>query len=275
MVSRRLTSIAVGCFSVGVASPAFGQVSDERVWQQFLQWLPSAPPTDVPAPIYAQYRARLVAAGTLEGDADKELAVIRNMMRTRLEARRLMLNNIYSSPAPGFRTKPNALVVSTVEGRKPGRALDVGTGQGRNAVFLAIEGWEVTGFDISDVGLAIATSSAERAGVRINAVLQSREQFDFGVAKWDLIVISYETIPLQTPGYVRRLRDSLRSGGLIVIETFASNEGAFSRRSVDVDPGQLLRAFDGFRILHFQDTVAMPDWAKEKARLARLVAEKP
>jgi len=43
---------------------------------------------------------------------------------------------------------------------------------------------------------------------------------------------------------------------------------------VDVDPERLLRAFDGFRILHFEDTIAMPNWGKEKTRLARFVAEK-
>jgi hypothetical protein len=43
---------------------------------------------------------------------------------------------------------------------------------------------------------------------------------------------------------------------------------------VDVDPARLLRALDGFRILHFEDTVATPDWGKVNTRLARLVAKK-
>jgi 2-polyprenyl-3-methyl-5-hydroxy-6-metoxy-1,4-benzoquinol methylase len=47
---------------------------------------------------------------------------------------------------------------SVVRGRKPGKALDIGIGEGRNAIFLATQGWEVTGFDISDVGVR----SAER-----------------------------------------------------------------------------------------------------------------
>jgi len=270
---RMLTLIALGYLLVGPTGLTFAQTPEERVWQQFLQWLPTAPPTDTPAPIYAQYKARLVAAGASEADADKQLAIIRQMMRTRPEGRRMMFNNIYLS-APGFNTKPNALLVSAVKGRKPGRALDVGMGQGRNAVFLAVEGWDVTGFDISDEGLKIARKDAERVGAKINAVLQSREEFDFGAAQWDLIVITYETIPLETPSYVKRLKDSLRPGGLIVIESFASDSGSFNRRSVDIDPGQLRRAFDGFRILRFEDTVAMPDWAKENARLVRFIAEK-
>ena len=184
-----------------------------------------------------------------------------------------MFNNVYSNE-PGFNTKPNALLVAAVSGRRPGRALDVGMGQGRNAVFLAVEGWNVTGFDISDVGLEVAKKNAARVGVKINAVLKSRENFDFGTAQWDLIVITYEIIPLETMSYGTRLRNSLRAGGLIVIETTASDAGQPLTRSVDVDPARLLRALDGFRILHFEDTVAMPDWGKEKTRLARLVAEK-
>jgi SAM-dependent methyltransferase len=270
---RTPISIAIGCFVVGHVGLAFAQSSDEQVWQQYLQWLPSLPPTDSVALIYAQYRTRLVAAGVSEAEADKQLAVIRKMSRSRPEARRIMFNNIYSNE-PGFNTKPNALLVSAVSGRKPGRALDVGMGQGRNAVFLAVEGWNATGFDISDVGLEVVKKNAARIGVKVNTVLKSREEFDFGVAQWDLIVITYETIPLETPTYIERLRESLRAGGLIVVETTASDAGQPLTRSVDVDPRRLLRSFDGFRILHFEDTVAMPDWGKEKTRLVRFVAEK-
>jgi SAM-dependent methyltransferase len=270
---RVLTSVAIGTFILGHAGLAFAQAPDERVWQQFLKWLPSAPPTDGVAAIYAAYRKHLLAGGASGADADNQLAVIRMMSRTRPEARRIMFNNVYSNE-PGFNTKPNALLVSAVSGRKPGRALDVGMGQGRNAVFLAAEGWNVTGFDISDVGLEVARKNAARVGVKINTVLKSREEFDFGVAQWDLIVITYETIPLETPSYAKRLRDSLRVGGVIVVETTASDTGQPLTRSVDVDPERLLRAFDGFRILYFEDTIAMPDWGKEKSRLARFVAEK-
>jgi SAM-dependent methyltransferase len=270
---RTLTSIAIGCFVVGHVGLAFAQSSDEQVWQQYLQWLPSIPPTDSVGQIYAQYRTRLVAAGVSEAEADKQLAVIRKMSRSRPEARRIIFDNIYSND-PSFNTKPNALLVSAVSGRKPGRALDVGMGQGRNAVFLAVEGWNVTGFDISNVGLEVAKKNAARVGVKINTVLRSREEFDFGTAQWDLIVITYETIPLETPSYAKRLRDSLRVGGLIVVETTASDAGQPLTRSVDVDPERLRRAFDDFRVLHFEDTVAMPDWGKEKTRLARFVAEK-
>ena len=264
-----------GCVPVGHASPASARSSDERVWQEYLQWLPSAPPAENAGPIYDEYRRRLLAAGVAEKDVAGQLSVIRKMSRTRPEARRIMFNNIYSNPnASGFITRANALLVCAVKGCRPGSALDVGVGQGRNAVFLAVQGWSVTGFDISDAGLEVAKANAARVGVQIDTVLKSREEFDFGTAQWDLIVITYETIPLETMSYVARLRDSLRPGGLLVVETTASDAGQRLTRSVDVDPAWLLRALDGFRILHFEDTVATPDWGKVDTRLARLVAKK-
>ena len=50
----------------------------------------------------------------------------------------------------GFNQKPNALLVSVVKARPAGTALDVGMGQGRNAVFMATQGWSVTGVDTAD-----------------------------------------------------------------------------------------------------------------------------
>ena len=55
--------------------------------------------------------------------------------------------------------------MDAVQGRKPGRALDIGMGQGRNAVFLATQGWDVTGFDPSTEAVRIAKANADKSGV--------------------------------------------------------------------------------------------------------------
>src|SRR5262249_13648465 len=67
----------------------------------------------------------------------------------------------------GFNPKPNAFLVEAVKQSKPGTALDVGMGQGRNALYLAKQGWEVTGVDISAVALAQAQEEARRQGVKL------------------------------------------------------------------------------------------------------------
>lgn len=248
--------------------------SDAQIWQAWLAWLPTAPPTDRPAPMFAHYRTKLLDAGASEADATNQLSIIQHMMRTKTDGWQVMFNNIYASPTPGFSTDPNTLLVSAVAGRTPGRALDVSTGQGRNAVFLAIQGWDVTAVDISDEGLKLAAANAEHAGVQIRTVLASIDAFDFGTALWDLIVVTYVPVPLASPAYVTRISNALRPAGLLVVESFASDATAQGRRPVDIDPADLQRAFADFRLLHVADTVAMPDWEKEATRLVRLIAEK-
>ena len=81
-------------------------------------------------------------------------------------------NRVYSSSQPIFNNSPNALLVDAVRGRRPGTALDLGMGQGRNALFLAQQGWTVTGVDISDVALSQARLQAEkldRKSTRLNS----------------------------------------------------------------------------------------------------------
>ena len=79
----------------------------------------------------------------------------------------------------------------------PGGRSTSGLGQGRNSVFLALKGWDVTGFDASDEGIAIAQRNAARAGVKINALRETEAAFDYGADQWDLIVFTYE--PFRSP----------------------------------------------------------------------------
>ena len=78
-----------------------------------------------------------------------------------------------------FNHNPNAFLVECVRNRKPGKALDVGMGSGRNALYLASHGWDVTGFDIADVGVVQARKKAKKLGVRLNALVKSDSDFDF------------------------------------------------------------------------------------------------
>jgi SAM-dependent methyltransferase len=270
-------SVAVVVLLAALMLPGHSQAqpSNEAIWQQFLQWLPSAPPVDSPGALFNQYRSHLISAGASAAEAARQLDIIRRLHRERPDAWRVMFNNIYSSSTPGFSMQPNALLKSTVEGRKPGRALDIGMGQGRNSVFLAMKGWDVTGFDISDEGLAVTRKNAERAGVKLNAIRETDEAFDYGSERWDLIVFMYEPFPITSPAYVERLRRSMRSGALIVIESTAQDATTFNWRSTGIDPGQLLATFKDFRLLHFEDTVAVSDWSgRARTRIVRKVAEK-
>jgi SAM-dependent methyltransferase len=258
-----------------VSATPQAQPSSDVIWKQFLEWLPSAPPVESPSILYDQYRALLIKKGALPEEADRQLEIILRAHRERPDAWRVMFNNIYKSAKGGFVTEPNALLIATVEGRAPGRALDIGMGQGRNSVFLALKGWDVTGFDMSDEGIATARRNAERAGVKLNALLQNEDAFDYGTSQWDLIVFMYEPFPITSAAYVERLRRSMRPGGIIVIEGFSEAESTKNRPATAIDPGRLLTAFKDFRLLHYQDLVTRPDWGGQKPRsVVRMVAER-
>jgi len=278
--SRRLIVLSlfalIPALSLTSWANAQAQPSHEEMWKAFLEWLPKAPNIDgPPSALFNTYRDLLIKAGISTQEADQRVDVLRRLHRERPDAWRVMFNNIYTSKKPGHATEPNALLISTVEGRKPGRALDIGMGQGRNSVFLALKGWDVTGFDLSDEGIATARRNAERADVKINAIRGTEDAFDYGAEQWDLIVFVYEPFPITTAAYVERLHRSLRAGGIIVIEGFSEEATAKDRPITAIDPARLLPAFKDFRLLHYQDVVGTPDWGGPKPRrLVRMVAEK-
>ena len=75
----------------------------------------------------------------------------------------------YSHPGHVWSGRPNVQLVAHVQGLAPGRAIDVGCGEGGDAIWLARQGWTVTGADISPVGLAKAAAHAQEAGSDVAA----------------------------------------------------------------------------------------------------------
>jgi SAM-dependent methyltransferase len=160
-----------------------------------------------------------------------------------------------------------------VRGRPPGNALDLGMGQGRNALYLAQLGWDVTGVDISDVGITRAKEQAARLGVKLDARLQSADEFDFGKDRWDLVTVIY----FSPRPYVARIRESLKPGGLVLVECVHQDTLQHQRfgGGVVFETNELLKTFDAFRILHYEDVAAAPDWGEARiARVVRLLAQK-
>jgi hypothetical protein len=108
MPSRRFFLAASVATAIGFASGADAQTSNEAVWQQFTDWLESAPQFDGPREMYNKYRAGLVANGASNSEADRQMDVIERLMRERPDAYRAMFNNIYRTDNPVFSTQPNA-----------------------------------------------------------------------------------------------------------------------------------------------------------------------
>lgn len=248
---------------------------EEGAWTHFLAYLRTAPPLPGPQEVLQHYGRTLAAEGMAQPEVQQRIGALLGMMRQRTDAWPLLFDRIYASGAPNVAGAPNALLLASVEGRPPGRALEVAVGHGRNAVALAARGWEVTGIDVSEEGLSAARTAAERAGVRLSLHRQDDESFQFGTAAWDLIAVVYGPVSITAPRYVQRLYEALAPGGLVVVESFASEKDAPRRRPVDIDPKELLQVFAPFRIARFEDFDGVSEWDPQPTRLVRLVAQKP
>src|SRR6476469_237173 len=93
----------------------------------------------------------------------------------------------YSEPdGTKWSGRPNGRLVAEVAGLAPGRALDVGCGEGADAIWLARHGWTVTAIDISDVAISRAREVAERAGDAVDWVCGDALQTPFPARSFDL-----------------------------------------------------------------------------------------
>jgi len=176
-------------------------------------------------------------------------------------------NNLYKNGIPFLGNAPNAFMARMIEGHKPGRALDIGMGQGRNAIYLAEKGWQVTGIELAQEGIRATRAAASRKGVKIDAVMADALGYDYGTAKWDLIVATY--IHGVMTRIAERLRLSLRPGGLLVIEGFLYRPEAPSPTTgtpFGFRKNELLHSFEQLRILHYEDTTDRADWAPSRPR---------
>jgi SAM-dependent methyltransferase len=167
----------------------------------------------------------------------------------------------------------NKFLAEMIRGRKPGKALDIGIGEGRNALFLASQGWEVTGFDISDVGVQLAQQAAQKRGLKLEALVEDVDRFDYGKRRWDLVVGMY--MHTMITRNAAKIIDSLKPGGVIVVEGFHRdlNRQGLQGGNIGYRSNELLRAFDRLRVLQYEDTVGPADWERngQEAPIVRFI----
>lgn len=107
----------------------------------------------------------------------------------------------------------------------PGRAIDVGCGVGREAIYLAGQGFDVTGVDISPTAIGMASSAAEAAGVAVDFVVDDLTQLSHVKGTFDLI-LDYGALndlnPEQRDAYTTQVIPLARPGSLFFLMCFDS-----------------------------------------------------
>ena len=132
--------------------------------------------------------------------------------------------------------QPNRALVAEIRDLPPGRVLDVGCGEGGDAVWLARQGWDVTALDVSQVALDRAQRAAEAAGVKVRWLYAGLLDAGLGADGFDLVSVQYPAL-LRTPDHraERALLDAVGPGGTLLVVHHADLDSA-QARSQGFDP---------------------------------------
>ena len=165
--------------------------------------------------------------------------------------------------------QPSPFLVENIDLLPKGRALDLAMGGGRNAVYLAKIGYKTEGIDISREEVGAALELARKSGVDLKAHIQDLEgSVHFDEASYDVIIcFNYLHRPL-----IPKMKDALRTGGMIVYETYIVDQARFGRpRNPNhlLKQNELLHMFREFRCLRYREGII-----ENRKALAGIIAEK-
>jgi len=248
------------------------------LWLEYLAWAKTAQGRTSPR----DYAMSLDTKGVPGQEVRRRLQVLRSQFTEQPEGIEMIYDPLYGKSLTGdlekdgFKTSPNAFLVEAMKGITPGgQALDVGAGMGRNAIYLAGLGWDVTGIDLSAQGLAVMQANAEKAGLKVRTVKTSYEDFDFGRERWDLVAMILSWAPVEETGFLVRLKASIRPGGRIVFEHVVQRSAdPFPPGVHALAPGALRELFQDFEILIYREMDDYGDWGGPPTPHVRMVARK-
>lgn len=244
-------------------------MADEEIWRGFEQWVAALKPLPPGESVLMRlkYIESLEQQGVAKDEAVRRFERVLTIRRGSVERERTYWDGSFK--LGGGPSSPLRLLQESIAGVKPGKALDSAMGRGRNAIYLASTGWDVTGYDMSKEALRAAQESAKAAGVKLTTVEAKHESFEFGENQWDLVVCSYNYMgPLepQWPGVFHR---ALRKGGLLVFQTSVGPDLKLEGVSEN------WKLFKVLKLEVLEAGAIMDDWAPSRTnRTVRLVAQK-
>lgn len=182
-------------------------------------------------------------------------------------------NKRYREGAYAERMRPSALLEQWLERVPPGRAIDIACGAGRNALYLAEQGFEVDAVDISGDAITRARETAEQSGLKVNWIEHDLDEPLSLDASYQLIlIIRYVNLPL-----IQQLCTKLAPGGFLVCEEHLVTDADVigpKNHAYRVRPGDLRAAAKGLQVHYLEETV-VPEPDGRPAALARIVAQVP
>lgn len=272
-------TVLLVCGGAVLARQTQAPAGDDQVWKDFIAWFKTAP---ADADAFRLYGAELAKQGLSKEEIGRRFGIITRLFATKPEGAEVFYDRTFSRPAltgrpevDGFASVPSEFLMGAVKDVAPGRALDLGMGQGRNAVALAAKGWAVTGVDVSSEAVGAAARNADKAGVKITGIKSDYASFDFGRESWDLVAMIFAWTPIDEAAFVERVRASLKPGGLVIFENFFNTpEQPRAPMVRALPPGGTRAAFAGFEIVSYEELKGTGDWGGPDSNLVRMVARK-
>jgi SAM-dependent methyltransferase len=173
-------------------------------------------------------------------------------------------------PAEDLDAAPTPLLIEIAQHLPPGKALDLACGAGRNALWLAANGWSVTAVDGASSAIRILRDRASERHFKIDARVADLEKGEYEIAAeaWDLVVIGYY---LQRDLFAPAKR-GVAPGGILLAIVHITEPGE-EPTSHRLRPGELKQYFQGWEILH--DHEGSPGDLAHKRLVAEIAARKP
>lgn len=136
-----------------------------------------------------------------------------------------MWNQRYDTDAYVYGTEPNEFLKQQADKLPKGKILCLADGEGRNSVYLASLGYEVTAVDASDVGLAKAQKLATEKGVTITTQVADLADYDMGQGQWQGIVSIFCHLPPPLRKQVHgNINAALAKGGVFLLEAYTPKQ---------------------------------------------------
>ncbi len=171
---------------------------------------------------------------------------------------------------------PSSFLVENFDLLPRGLALDVGMGQGRNAIYLATRGFDVDGVDAHPRAVAQARAAARKLGAPIRAIVGNVEDgtYIIPIETYDLIVVfNYLHRPL-----FKDIKDGVVPGGGVIYQTFTVDQVRFGRPSNPdhlLRPNELREVFSDWEILRYRELIGPARRSGEQRAIAGIIARKP
>ena len=141
-------------------------------------------------------------------------------------------NERYRAKEYAYGTEPNEYLKEQLEKLAPGKILFGAEGEGRNAVYAAKTGWDVSAFDVSIEGKNKAMRLAEKNNVKIDYNVGLLPDLNYANEQFDVIALIFAHFPPDIKSEYHKILDTkLKKGGRIILEAFGKNNLAYRSKN--------------------------------------------